>query len=81
MASVADECNRVSGQDLSEEEEAVRADLVRTPEDEELDKWKPFGVFEARRRFILEGLSNERWRGAFKQSRPVWRPQAFRVQN
>ena len=35
-AVVADECNRVLGQELSEEEEAAHADLVRDAKGEEL---------------------------------------------
>ena len=39
-ALVADECNRVLGQELSAEEEAALADVVREAKNKELGEWK-----------------------------------------
>ena len=43
---MADECFRVSGPDLSEEEEAAHGELVREANEKELGARQPFGVFE-----------------------------------
>ena len=43
---MADESNRVSGQELSEEKGAARADLVRETKVTEPDAWKSFKVLK-----------------------------------
>ena len=43
-ASVADECNRILGQELTLEEEAAHADLVEAGKPRELETWGKFGV-------------------------------------
>ena len=45
-ALVADECNRVRGQELSPEEEDRPAELDLAAKIEEVDAWKEFDVFE-----------------------------------
>ena len=44
---VADECSRVSGQELSEADEVAHADLVRGTKGKELDAWESFRVFKS----------------------------------
>ena len=44
-AWVADECDRVLGQDLSTEEELSCKELVREGKTRELEAWKKFKVF------------------------------------
>ena len=46
LSRVADECSRVPGQVLSEEEEAAHVDSVRAARDKESDAWEFPGVFE-----------------------------------
>ena len=45
-AWVADKCDRVPGQELSEVEEAAHAHLVREAEGKEPGAWDSFGVSE-----------------------------------
>ena len=45
-ARVADKCNRVWGQKLSEEEERLHDDLARDAREKGLVAWKNFEVFE-----------------------------------
>ena len=47
-AWVADESNRVLGQELSPEEAGQHAELVQAAKTEELDAWKKFDVFDSR---------------------------------
>ena len=44
-AWVADECNRVLGQELSQEEDEMRADLAREGKRRELEAWGEFDAF------------------------------------
>ena len=43
--SVADECNRVLGQELSPGEDEMRADLVNEEAKRKLDAWEKFDAF------------------------------------
>ena len=46
---VAEERNRISGQELSEAEETLHVDLVRGAKEKELNAWTQFKVFKPRR--------------------------------
>ena len=48
-AWVADDCSRVLGQELSQVEEELHAELVAAAKLTELADWKKFGVFEPRK--------------------------------
>ena len=61
-AGVADECNRISGQELNPEEEEMRADLVNAGKQRELAAWAKFDVFsphEASR--VQKQIVETRW--------------------
>ena len=45
-ARVADECNRISGQEPSGDEETAHADIVWEAKVQEPDSWKSFKVFK-----------------------------------
>ena len=59
---VADERNRVLGQQLSEEGEELHAGLARDAKVKELDAWKRFGAYEPfDETHITKAIVNTRW--------------------
>ena len=67
-AWVAEECNRVSGQELTEAEERVRADLAQRAKERELEAWGRFkGLPPAKMGAKSKEMADTRWVLAWKE--------------